>query len=147
MSIYTSEIAANRFGLGARLGELDLIQSQEQEWLFRQIKPLLLTKNNNDSRTAFEKIRVYKDIKKTMKNKSLPPQQSSKAKNQIKSLRAAANQYSTSLTADTIKNHIQTNNSFQARLLDFFSNHFSVSATNFQMRVVNWGACRHKNIC
>ena len=54
----------------------------------------------------------------------------------VKSARRAIIRQSSALQTDTLQHAITTEHGFQARLLDFFSNHFSVSATNITMRAL-----------
>jgi len=149
MSLYTAEIAVNRFGLGAKDGELDEAKADPQGWLLAQIKPLALTRNFSDSQASIASVREYRAVKieqdklqaqnkNAMANKLMDKEAmlADEPVDPVKQLRRESNQKSMRLAMNTLGHHIKTADSFQARLLDFFSNHFSVTGTNFNMRAV-----------
>lgn len=121
-------IAANRFGYGANQTTLDAIGSAPKQWLSEQIKPLQLDKSLWNSTLAFEQLYQFDLAKKQTKKGGM--MMSSNAEPVTR--KSIVDQARTLVNYGVIQS-IRTTDSFQMRLLDFFSNHFSVSYSNLPM--------------
>ena len=104
-------IAANRFGYGARRTHLKDASDDPQSWLMQQLTLLRFNQNLPDSNQLIALHSKFRQKKKSNKNMMGP-----------------ARQYFPQLVADNLSRSISSDQSFGWRLLDFFSNHFSVSA-------------------
>lgn len=125
-------IAVNRFGLGARPGELDVAAKEPKDWLARQITnksafeltaPGLLT-----TRAAAEALSEYlQDLKVKTEGKAgklSPEDQEEAILNPLKQLR----DINISEIEARTQHALTTQTSFAERLVLFWSNHFTVSA-------------------
>ncbi len=120
---YTNaQIAVNRFGYGARVGELQAANENPKQWIKNQLKPILFSQDLGDSNDILNQAAKYREQKVLEKKGMLPnkPEQMVTKNFARSALRAMA--------ADTLKQSIHSSHSVSWRLLDFFSNHFSVSA-------------------
>ncbi len=116
-------IAANRFGYGARPDELNKAKKDPEEWLTEQLKPVHFNKQLPGSSEIAAKTRALrKETKKNIMSGNKDPSASKiiESKYYRKTL--------SDLAADGIIQSIHSDNSISWRLLDFFSNHFSVTA-------------------
>jgi len=111
-------IAVNRFGYGARPGEVNEASKDPERWLINQLKPVQFSQSLPDSSEIATKIKALR--KKIKKEKKSAESKSAERKYYRETIR--------SLTADGITQAILSDNSINWRLLDFFSNHFSVTA-------------------
>jgi uncharacterized protein (DUF1800 family) len=126
MSIQAS-IATNRFGLGAKPNEIAHATLDPKNWLLAQLntKPLLKFDESlpNSAKIGIKLAQLRKE-KRALKKQSktnLSKTQSQPAGKKYH------RQIMRKLTTDTLKQSILSDNSLNWRLLDFFSNHFSVS--------------------
>lgn len=119
-------IAVNRFGYGAREGELEKAKRAPKAWVKSQLTSLsfdTLLLHSNDIFIEHSKYQKQnKQQKKQVKNKQkmsvLDDEVSKKyARNALRSL-----------SIDSLNQAINSPHSVSWRLLDFFSNHFSVTA-------------------
>lgn len=152
----THHIANHRFGFG---GPLDSAVNSidAQQGLISQLTPLHYAKRSPTSNELIAELKQFKKTKIAQKNKlndlsidvkamddkimedtarDNKNDMSEVGDDSVKSVRRAIIRQSSALQADTLKHAITTEQGFQARLLDFFSNHFSVSATNINIRVL-----------
>lgn len=106
----TAEIAVNRFGLGAKPGELARAASNPQRYLLKQIRPL-----------SFDNTHSSLDIAQQLQS-----QRQNNASNE--SRQQYAQDMYRSMSVDVLTQAIHSDTSFMWRMFDFFSNHFSVSA-------------------
>lgn len=114
-----ANIAANRFGYGASEGELEKASINPKHWIISQLQPITFANELPNSEDVFNEHVKYSQLKKAQK----------KNKQAIdKKLQGKARKTLHQLSADTVKQAIQSQHSVSWRLLDFFSNHFSVSA-------------------
>ncbi|MEL0629222.1 DUF1800 domain-containing protein [Psychromonas aquatilis] len=142
-------IATQRFSLGARANDLKRIQKIEKQWLLNQLnfQPAVnfntaLPHSNNilkiqsDFRTAQRAYRkkVKEAEKLNLTSDSQNKQQQSAIVKNIKAPKNPNGPLYRKLIQDTLKQAITADNSFNWRCLDFFSNHFSVTAQNSTMR-------------
>jgi uncharacterized protein (DUF1800 family) len=140
MYSHEAYVAANRFGYGADNQTMLNIGNMPREWLVSQLSPYALPSHEWTSLTALQQFDVYQQEKKQAKKqeelrlKQNPDEKmvADKPIKPFKKLSAKAE----GLTLDTILHSIKTTQPFKARLLDFFSNHFSVSTTNQKMRLL-----------
>ncbi|WP_395342539.1 DUF1800 domain-containing protein [Ningiella sp. W23] len=128
-------IATNRFGYGADKRAQDFLQasssrSDAQTWLTKQLGAYKLPTIKWDSAKA---LRAHYELKNERKKRG------SDADNQtdfVQSRRAYVKQ-ARRMAEVTALHNINHKQVIQSRLLDFFSNHFSVSRVNFPMRVLS----------
>ena len=123
MPALTPEIAVNRFGLGARQGELTLAARNPAAWLEGQLGPLTFGDAPGSSRAALELLSVRAEGRKA----GVP---ASMAREEVQAIVAMGE----ALAVDTLSQAITTNRPLAVRLFDFFSNHFSVSTGPTPMR-------------
>ncbi|WP_017445914.1 DUF1800 domain-containing protein [Gayadomonas joobiniege] len=143
MKMLSAEIATSRFAYGANQKDLSNISHDPLQWLAEQLTPLTMPHSwhtldaiqaeanyrmakKQDSKVMAEPVMMNMMDEGQAKNMRLPSQ---KARRQAFKL-AKESQIS------VIKAAAEKNNGFQYRLLDFFSNHFSVSQTNPKMRLL-----------
>lgn len=124
-------IATNRFGLGARPGQIELAKTDPQGWLLGQLRQPRLTPSLTDSNAALVQIAAYNAQRKEMRENNVAQNMMS---DEAKMLNPR--HIYDELCGDTLKYAIASDDSLNYRLLDFFSNHFSVSATNAPMRAL-----------
>ena len=169
MNKYNAEIAANRFGMGARVGELQAAQGDPVNWLLKQIKPIAFDpaigslakasamleqynkvrkneklgtpKNENNNKVMGDEVPAMSEIS-TMSEAMLPTKPMAKDKPvdgsdnpEIKAYRKSSGDMIMAMQLEVLRNAITTPDSLSPRLLDFFSNHFSVSGQGIAMRV------------
>ena len=149
---FNATIATQRFALGARPDEIKKINDNAQQWLLTQLDASptvtfdrsLATANSiliahsefTKSRKAFRKQQADKTIPTAMAEMDSANQMSemqampseSKKTEESKEPKNPHNDFYKALTADALKQTIESENSFNWRCLAFFSNHFSVSA-------------------
>lgn len=117
-------IAMNRFGYGATTRDYQAIQNVGyKQWLASQLHSIDLPKPKYHSSQALKDIVAYNKLNKASKTE---PSLLAKKTKLRKSIIKNAKQLSVTNTLFSSK----TNQAIQARLLDFFSNHFSLSANN-----------------
>jgi len=151
-----SYIALDRFGYGARFKQSP--PDNPKAWLKAQIKPADYPSTDWTSIAALEALHNFKKRRKNEKDnpkknnksankKSQKNMMSMQADNQdsnmqsmsdvdSNSLRKYINRQSQSLTNDAIKQSIRADETFQYRLVDFFSNHFSVSMNSINLKAM-----------
>jgi uncharacterized protein (DUF1800 family) len=161
MTNYTAEIAVNRFGMGARAGELASAQSNPLQWLMSQLTPIVFDKKVGDLARAQEMLERYAELKKEEKSKPKPEKKSPKNLNkqdgdnsmgngmnakqdqpaeeeskELKDYRKDSGDMILAMEMESLQYAITAKGSFTSRLLDFFSNHFSVTGQGIEMRVL-----------
>ncbi|MGI9281796.1 MAG: DUF1800 domain-containing protein [Endozoicomonas sp.] len=117
-------IAAHRFGLGARPGDLERIRQDPEQWL---VKQLLIPHYRSRPPSSAELMRALYDFSKAQK--AFKNTMADKPEN-------PARQLYIEQSAATVMEAVNSQNPLSWRLLDFFSNHFSVSAQGNRMRVL-----------
>jgi len=120
-------IAVNRFGLGATGAELSDAQLNPEQWLLQQLVSPVFDKTLGNTESAF---RVIADIKKF---KELRRKAEKKGPDVGVSI---IKPYRRALLSDSLSLSIKTDIPFAMRILDFFSNHFSVSASNQPLTIL-----------
>ena len=125
--INRANIAVNRFGYGARNDELIQATKNPKKWITEQLQPINFSATFPHSNDVFlEHVKYLKEKKHQKKKKN--NNQSANAQSNNKMTRNMARITLRRMSADTLKKAINSSNSVSWRLLDFFSNHFSVSA-------------------
>ncbi len=127
-------IAVNRFGLGARPGELRLADADSREWLLSQVQdtPPLPSELRNlpDSASALVQLQKLFEQRKALKE----PGQDDKAaagkdfQRRQKEIQAKLRGIYTSQATARIKAAANSERPFYERLTHFWANHFAVSA-------------------
>jgi uncharacterized protein (DUF1800 family) len=133
-------IAVNRFGYGARGHELLQAQSNPKQWIISQLLPISFSTALPHSNDIFFENAKYRKEKKQQKIKG-SQSKSRKTDNQMSKNEMSEHMMSNknmtknyarntlrNMSADTLNQAIHSSHSVSWRLLDFFSNHFSVSA-------------------
>jgi uncharacterized protein (DUF1800 family) len=119
-------IAANRFGYGARPNEINLASKDPQSWLINQLQPVQFNNKLPTSAAVVTTVKEYRMQQK--KDKMTGNTKSASNKEFRKTIRE--------LTADGVRQAIRSENSISWRLLDFFSNHFSVSGNGLILKAL-----------
>jgi uncharacterized protein (DUF1800 family) len=115
-----ASIAVNRFGYGATGDELERASSSPKNWIKSQLLPIYFSADSPHSNDIFVEHSKYQEQKKlAKKNES----------SEIKMMGNFARMALKEMSADTLNEAIHSSNSVSWRLLDFFSNHFSVSSS------------------
>jgi len=118
-------IAANRFGYGASQHQLSLASYDPKAWLKAQLTPVRFDANLPTMSDMAEYLAEYRQKKKEMKQLG---KMVKRPREHIKAARL--------LMIDSTVQAITQNNSMSWRLLDFFSNHFSVTAQGQRMSAI-----------
>jgi uncharacterized protein (DUF1800 family) len=117
-----ANIAVNRFGYGAREDEFEQALPNPKQWVKSQLTPVSFDNSLPSSSDIFIVHSKYLKEKKQLKNKKESNEKQKKMMGN--SPRAALKD----MSVDTLQRAISSSNSVSWRLLDFFSNHFSVTA-------------------
>ena len=129
-------IAANRFGLGARPGELAAIGGDPQGWLLRQIsgsRPAPAEMKGLPSSAA-----AFQTFADALRQRFVPKQDAEgdeaedAAKRREEARRQIAGMYREQVAA-RYRFAVRTEESFRERLIHFWTNHFAVSADKAQV--------------
>ncbi|MCU4677144.1 DUF1800 domain-containing protein [Catenovulum sp. 2E275] len=131
--MYNTEIALNRFGYGALQNQLNTLQSDPKKWLLNQLKPMQFTQVEWTSIQAIHTLAEFQLAKEAdKKNAASQADNNAMQAGELSSdkIRKKINQAAKQTTLASLQQIITQPESFQSRLLDFFSNHFSVSANN-----------------
>lgn len=160
-------IAVNRFGLGARPGELEEAASNPRAWLLNQMKAPQFDTQTINTESAFRQYsslranrakrnKLQNDMQNSMKSRlksnmqagdqkqsanamstpSMFSNKKSKAAGGMTNYSKLMRQTKKQLLTENMWQSVNTADSFSMRLLDFFSNHFSVSMSTVQLNVL-----------
>ena len=127
-------VATNRFGLGAKGNENAQATTAPKMWLLSQLKTLKYNTKLADSSQILTMLSDFRLLKKQEKIKDKNTVKdtgkaiSEPISSQIKAQRKEQRSIYKALVADSFNHLLTADNSLSWRLLDFFSNHFSVSA-------------------
>lgn len=142
-------IATQRFAMGARPHDIKQFNNNERQWLLNQLTMSPAVKfdtslpHSNDILVVTAEFKKAKKAFKSQSKKQLSEptmtdeemMQSPDKNTQVtKSPKNPNSAIYKKLTADALKQSITADNSFNWRCLDFFSNHFSVSAQGQLMK-------------
>lgn len=124
-------IASNRFGFGARPGDLGRISGDPDAWLLRQIEqPEPLGSGVSNSQSALAGFIEFRKQKRTDRaGAGDKPDSVADIKNLAGAMRPVYMEHVMARTAQLVN----TSTPFYERLVHFWSNHFAVSADNPQM--------------
>ena len=117
------EVAVNRFGLGARPGDLSLARRDPQSWLEDQLGSLEFDQAAGTSRAVLELLGRRGEDKRAGINAAM-------AQDEVKAIVDMGE----AMAVDTLSRAITSSRPLAVRLLDLFSNHFSVSTGPTPMR-------------
>jgi uncharacterized protein (DUF1800 family) len=127
-NLVLATIATQRFAMGARPDDIKSINKNAQAWLLNQLEltPAVifdqsLPNTNTILAAQYEFKKTKKKFKKQQNEMSEMQSKEKQPKNPNKGIYKQ-------LTADALKQNIESANSFNWRCLEFFSNHFSVTA-------------------
>ncbi|MBT6579055.1 MAG: DUF1800 domain-containing protein, partial [Cellvibrionales bacterium] len=148
-------IAVNRFGLGARPGELEEAASNPRAWLLNQMKAPQFDTQTINTESAFRQyssLRANRAKRNKLQNNmqagdqkqsanaisthSMFSNKKSKAAGSMTNYSKLMRQTKKQLLTENMWQSVNTADSFSMRLLDFFSNHFSVSMSTVQLNVL-----------
>jgi uncharacterized protein (DUF1800 family) len=147
-SIFFSQayIAVNRFGYGARGDELVQAKSKPKQWIISQLLPIAFNSSLPHSNDIFIEHANYRKEKKQQKKRGKQSKnnqtdrqrsQNSMSDNNMSNkdmTKNSARNILRNMSVDILNQAIYSSHSVSWRLLDFFSNHFSVS-TNGRLMV------------
>ncbi|KEQ11393.1 hypothetical protein GZ77_25110 [Endozoicomonas montiporae] len=116
-------IAANRFGLGAKPGDLNIARGNPEQWLLNQLTLPDLSSGHPDSGEVLDAFYVYRRKVNRFRQQKMMEKPDN-----------IAGQLFVRMAADTVYGAVKDEHSLNWRLLDFFSNHFSVSGQGGMMK-------------
>ncbi len=128
--ISPENIAVNRFGYGARGNELIKAKANPRKWLESQLKEIEFTDglpSSDEVFLAYGKFQQQKKLLKKQKKKENTTKNKREDKQNMMRNNAARRTY-VKMSSIALKQAINSEHSVSWRLLDFFSNHFSVSS-------------------
>ena len=125
-------IAFNRFGYGATPALASMNIEDPQQWLLDQLRDYSIQSPKWTSEQALKQIFAYRRDRKTVQQSA----ENNEAIMSLKDKRRAMIISSKKLSKQIVQQAIQTKQPLQARLQDFFANHFSLSNTNANMRII-----------
>ncbi|RLV58018.1 DUF1800 domain-containing protein [Parashewanella curva] len=128
-------IAVNRFGMGARKGELEKASRDPVQYLIDQLQPISFNEKLPNSDQLSIHLANYQQQKRLMKKEPESEQAKDFAKQQKQIRRYLGGNFK-ALCCDTLFRSIHSEQSLAWRLLDFWSNHFSVTTQGQMMRVL-----------
>lgn len=123
-------IAVNRFGLGARPGELQTAKKDPHRWLLAQMVNPKFDPSVGNLHMAYETLAASDKMKK--KRKEMQAQGMEAEKGTYSPIK----QFQRELLQDGLQHSLTTNHPFALRMFDFFSNHFSVTVVSNLMMVL-----------
>jgi len=125
-------VAANRFGLGARSGELAAIGDDPRGWLLAQVEgprtPAAVIAQLQSSQDAFKVYANFIEEKRELKKEETTK---ADAKVELSPARKAIRETYLSQVAARYEVATHSEESFRERLVHFWTNHFAVSADKF----------------
>lgn len=145
MSSKRAYIAANRFGYGANQRTIEQIQGDPLDWLVAQLSPdSILSEMQTlniqwDSKQAAQQLTLYRQQRKQERKKQVSGQVISQENMMAISsdgIRKNITKHVFQSVSHVISQQIVSSRPFFWRLVDFFSNHFSVTANGLNMRAL-----------
>lgn len=117
-----ASIAANRFGYGARGDELIEAQKDPKKWIIEQLQPIQFSQPYPSSADVFKQHVKYVNARNKRK-------MSMAGENQpTENMKSMGRKYLRSMSVSSVTEAVSSPHSVSWRLLDFFSNHFSVTS-------------------
>lgn len=126
-----AEVAVNRFGLGARPGELDRARGDARAWLQKQIvgsRPL--PEEIGRLQSSAEIFKTYSELRRDRNEAKADP---AAAKRLLGALRTKLAPYYLDQVAARYRFAVATEESWRERLVHFWTNHFAISADKPQV--------------
>lgn len=125
-------IASNRFGLGAKPGDLQKIDSRPQQWLKEQVRSPdpFSTRGLSSSREAIQVFLDFRDQKR--KERMSGADSNVDVEEVVKMAQSMRPMYMQHVLARSIQ-AVETGTPFHERLVQFWANHFAVSADKPQL--------------
>ncbi len=129
-----ASVAANRFGLGARPGDLSRIQADPRAWLLAQLttgySPPPEVASLPSSKRVLQSVYEYQQDRRGLdqRAKGDPDFDLAIARKELGSLRKLTAPYYVQQVAARCRTAVTTEDAFRERLVHFWSNHFAVSA-------------------
>lgn len=120
-------IAVNRFGLGASGNELSDAKQDPEQWLLQQLVSPVFDPALGNTESAFNVISDIKAFKARRRLNAAGPTVG----------REIIMPYRQRFLKDSLAFSVNTNSPFAVRLLDFFSNHFSVSSLTQSLTILS----------
>ncbi|GLP97021.1 DUF1800 domain-containing protein [Paraferrimonas sedimenticola] len=120
-----ASIAVNRFGYGAREGELAAAAKDPKAWVIGQLKPVRFDSSLPTSAQVLSDFKAFNQARKAKKTAEAKGEKSSA--NRMATDTTAPRHHYKAMTLDNLNRSVKSDQSVSWRLLDFFSNHFSVS--------------------
>ena len=125
---HTTVIAANRFGLGARPGDLEIVNQNPQAWLLDQLQgpsrlPREIRSLSHSSKVLVEVQELRRTERQMQREAAGDP-----APDFVKKYGRTARSHYVSQVAARYRAAATSDYPFHERLVHFWSNHFAVSA-------------------
>ena len=130
--ISPENIAVNRFGYGARGNELAHAKADPKKWLSSQLQVIEFSDkqpSSDDIFVAYAKFQKQKKLIKQQQKQGKDSEAQVVDKKKNKMIKNSARKTYVKMSAASLKLAITSEHSVSWRLLDFFSNHFSVSTS------------------
>lgn len=128
-------IAANRFGFGARPGDLTRVAQDPKAWLVSQIGQSRATSINSDgllsSAQAFDALQTYQQARAAQQRAAASPSPAESVDERVR-LADLVNQTTGREIEARIQHAVTTTAPFAERWVQFWSNHFTMAARNVQ---------------
>ncbi|AMS30205.1 hypothetical protein AEM38_13280 [Hyphomonadaceae bacterium UKL13-1] len=128
-------IAANRFGLGARPGELAQIARDPKAWLLSQVGQSQSTNMLSDgllsSAQAFEALQSYQEARAAQRRTEASPNPAVNAEERVRLADLVGQTTGREIEA-RIQHAVTTQAPFAERWVQFWSNHFTMAVRNLQ---------------
>jgi uncharacterized protein (DUF1800 family) len=124
-------IAANRFGLGARPGEIERARTDPRAWLQKQIAGSRAVPD--DIRRLPSSAEIFRTYSELRRERNDAKSGGEAAKRLLGGLRAKLVPYYLDQVAARYRVAVRTEESFRERLVHFWTNHFAVSADKPQV--------------
>jgi uncharacterized protein (DUF1800 family) len=137
-----NEIAIHRFGFGARNNELQQASKDPIMWLESQLVPMEFKNPNISSDNLISLVYEFQKKKKAFRTESEQAIDKANAEKLMamrephQQLRKKINNLSNNASIQVLARAIKGPMPFQSKLLDFFSNHFSVSGGKLIMKAL-----------
>ena len=131
--------ATNRFGLGAKPGEIKTAQSDPVGWVKKQLQqPFAIDIGTNTSQAIADSASYQEQRKseKAMLTEELKRSNSDNFETPRREDAIVPRQYFEDLAISSLTQSVRSDESVNWRLFNFFSNHFSVSANSTALRLM-----------
>jgi len=135
MTELRAEIATTRFAYGALPGEIGRAAADPQQWLLQQLQAIGFDSSRGSSAAVLQQFAQFREQKQQRRAKDEATRRSSMpAADAEEAARRKLVLLARDMALEALDAAIVSERSFAVRVLDFFSNHFSVSDQNILMR-------------